>query len=155
MTSGPQEDWLLGDVKDWLRDRVDGGAKCPCCTQLAKVYRRHINGEMVRALAALYVRRYDNHNGYVHLPTIHPTRADSAKLVYWNLIEEEPVYRSDNGRAGWWRITSKGMEWLQGGSFVQKYARIYDGKLLGLEGGPWYVHDAVKDKFDLRELMER
>jgi hypothetical protein len=89
------------------------------------------------------------------LPTISPSRGgEPAKLVYWEMIEEEPKVREDGGRAGWWRITGLGIEWLHSRVSVPTYARVYDGRLLSLTGDPFWVKDAVKERFDLRELME-
>ena len=33
----------LSQAKDWLRVRLDEGAKCPCCAQHAKLYKRNRN----------------------------------------------------------------------------------------------------------------
>ena len=149
MTSHPTDNWLLCDVQDWVHDRVEDGVRCPCCGQFAKVYERRINASMVRALVALWRRGPD----WVHLPPVDPSHGEAARLSYWGLIEEEPTVREDGGRAGWWRITQKGNWWLEGRFPVQMYARIYNGRLLGFSGGPWFVQDAVRDKFDLQQLM--
>ena len=111
MSTPPDVAWTVADAKAWLRDRVDDGTRCPCCTQLAKVYKRQINGAMVRALVGLYRA---SHVGavFAHLPPIDPSHGDAAKLAYWGLIEEEPTVREDGGRSGWWRITPLGVDWL-------------------------------------------
>ena len=50
----PSDGETLGGARDWLRDRVEKGAKCPCCGQFAKVYRRTITSGMARALFMIW-----------------------------------------------------------------------------------------------------
>jgi hypothetical protein len=107
---------------------------------------------MVRALVGLYLTRHAE-DGYGFLPAIDPKTGDAAKMVHWGLIEEEKTRREDGGRAGWWRITPLGVQWLRNQTSVPRYAHIYDGRCLRLSGPPLTVADAVKQKFDLRELM--
>jgi hypothetical protein len=82
---------------------------------------------------------------------------EHGRLAYWGLIEEMgDVRREDGGRAGWWRVTRKGRDFIYGRIFVPWTALTYGGKtgsLLGFEGKPVSVHDCLKDKFDYRELM--
>jgi hypothetical protein len=145
------ESTAVAEARAWLRERVDHGERCPVCTQLAKVYRRSITSRSARSLIALY-RAVGRDWG--HLPTIlRDKQADEAKMAYWGLIEEERVRRPDGGRAGWWRVTAAGQEWLQGHSTVPKYARIYDGRCLGLEGPETTIHEALGTRFNLAELM--
>ena len=44
----------LGDAREWLRERVEHGARCPCCTQFAKVYERKLNSRMARQLITFW-----------------------------------------------------------------------------------------------------
>ena len=79
---------------------------------------------------------------------------EESKLRYWGLTEEEHTLRPDGGRAGWWRVTTKGETWVLNKALVPKYARIYDGRCLGLLGDPITIVDALGDKFNYRELMD-
>lgn len=74
-------------------------------------------------------------------------------MVHWGLIEEEPIVRPDGGRAGWWRITPFGQQFVLGNSTVPKYARLYDGRCLGLEGVPVTIRDCLGTKFNYADLM--
>lgn len=141
----------LRDAQDWLRDRVDDGAKCPCCTQYAKVYRRKINGAQARSLITIW-RRYGT--DWCHVPTVIPTGSrEESKLAHWNLMEELGEAREDGGRSGWWRITDVGAAYVLGEVSVPKYARIYDGRCLGFDGELQSIIDALGVKFNYRELM--
>jgi hypothetical protein len=91
----------------------------------------------------------------VHVPSIDPARGgDVAKLEFWGLIEEERVKREDGGRAGFWRVTERGEGFLKRRVMVQKYARIYDGRLLNLTGVMVTADDALGETFKLDDLME-
>lgn len=147
----------LSEVRAVLRTLVEEGHRCPCCTQLAKVYRRRINSSQARNLILTYrangrefgylqkVRRSANVNGR--------DNREESKLRYWGLIEEASTRRPDGGRAGWWRVTEKGEQWIHGRITVPKYARIYDTRCLQLLGDPVTIKDALGKRFDYNELM--
>jgi len=139
----------LEEAKDWLRDRVDDGARCPCCQQFAKVYRRKINSGMARALIQCYLI---GRGQYVHATEL--GSHETAQLQWWGLLEEQPAKRPDGGRTGWWRITPLGEDWMRGKARVPKYVAIYDGKLMAPPHGDWWgIREAVGTKFDLDDLM--
>jgi hypothetical protein len=147
-------DTLLSEAQQWLRDRVKKGADCPCCTRFTKVYNRKINSGMARALIEIYrAARTD----WVHKPTvlsgIGAAARDESLLRYWGLMEEETERRDDGGRAGWWRITDAGEQWVLGRTTVPKYARTYGSRCLGIEGDPQSIRDALGSKFNYDELM--
>ena len=115
----------------WVMKKAIEGIKCPICGRHVKVYRRKITNTMARSLIEMY-----NAHGmdWGHMPsTITSQRADEAKLQYWGLIEEETVKRPDGGRAGWWRVTEKGVDYIRGNTSLPKYVQIYNKKLLEVE----------------------
>jgi hypothetical protein len=148
------DDITLGEARAWLLDRVEAGACCPVCTQLAKVYdNRQINAGMAVSLIKMYrVGGTD----WVHVPTMVGARSrEEGKLAYWDLVEEATEKRPDGGRAGWWRITPRGERFTLNELRVPKYARVYDNRVLGFRGEPISIVDALKNKFDYNELMGR
>lgn len=155
MTTLPP-DTLLTDARDWLRDRLDDGEKCPCCTQFAKVYRRKINSGMAYALLRFYnaVGREWGHKPDV-LKGVGAAARDESLLRYWGLFEESTEQRDDGGRSGWWRVTEVGEDFALRRVRVPKYARIYDGRCLGLTGELIDIRDALGDRFSYEELMRR
>jgi hypothetical protein len=143
----------LREAQDWLRNQIEDGAKCPCCTQLAKVYRRTLTSQVVNVLIAMH--RHSGTN-WVNLPTLGLSRGDEAKARYWDLIEPMPDTTRDDGstRNGWWRLTAKGEAFVLNRITVPKYARVYDGRLLGLDDTESVsVIDCLGKKFNYRELM--
>lgn len=145
----------LEQAQEWLRKHVDEGAKCPCCTQLAKVYRRKINAGAARALVRMVVRYGEGE--WVHVPTtadFSRLGGEWAKLRFWGLVVEQPEVREDGGRAGYWQVTPLGRAFALGRARVPKYARIYDQRLLGLVDEQTVdIHDALGTKFNLEDLM--
>jgi hypothetical protein len=143
----------LDEARAWLRDRVDEGERCPCCTQRAQVYRRKITSASAWALVKLYRERGLD---WGHLPTILGRKqADEAKMVHWGLIEQAPMTRDDgSNRAGWWRVTPLGEAFVLGDVAVPKYARIYDSRCLGLDDSETVtIEDALGERFRYDDLM--
>ncbi len=141
----------LGEARAWMREQAaTQGARCPCCTQYAKVYKRL----MTPNIARLLVRAYREHGQtWFHATSLRDGTGDLAKLRYWRLLEESTERRADSGRAGWWRITDAGVAFIRTGATVPKYALIYDSYLLGHDGDQVGIRDALGERFDLAELM--
>lgn len=149
------DDMTLAEARDLLRTLVGKGHTCPCCAQYAKVYNRTITTQM--AISLLEFRREAPQGEWGHAPTILHNKkrpiGDFPKLRYWGLIEEEKVRRPDGGRAGWWRITQDGEDFIAGRIGVPQYAHIYDGRRLSLSGDLVLFADALGTPFDYTELM--
>lgn len=149
---GLPDDTPLGEARVWLIDgALAGGVKCPCCGQRAQVYRRTINSGMAKSLASMYAQRGTE---WINVPDDVGARSrEEGKLRYWGLVTEEGTPRTDGGRNGWWRVTEAGERFVLGQATVPKYALVYDGNCLGLVGDEVRIEDCVKDKFNLRKLL--
>ena len=148
----PTDEWTLGRTRAWLRARVETGSGCPCCEQFAKVYRRKITGSAAWALIQMW--RAGGHD-LVHVPTLlRRVTADESKLAYWGLTRSSEIRRDDGGKAGWWAVTELGRAWIYREATVPTYARVYDGRVLNLEGDPRTIVEALGTRFNYRELME-
>lgn len=143
----------LGDAQRWLADRAAGGARCPCCNQYAKVYRRQINSGMARSLIAMYL--HGPQGQWIHLPTQIGARSrEEGKLRYWGLVEEQiDIQRDDGGRAGYWRITPAGRNWVTGKTTVPKFVNVYNNTVLRTYGTETSITDALGTRFNYTELM--
>lgn len=109
---------------------------------------------MARSLIRMY-RTYGLEYGY--LPNLPADSREEGKLVHWGLVLEADETRPDGGRAGWWRVTERGEDFILRGLMVPKYILIYDSHCLGYENPIKVVsiRDALKKKFSLEELMGR
>lgn len=156
----------LEEARTWLRNRIDKGAKCPCCTQLAKIYRRKLSSSMAYVLMIM-VREYRLNGGaWMHVPSMlnrkglkphvaASVRGDWAKLVYWGLIEEEPKPDDDTTRrtSGSWRPTGAGIAFCNNAQTVPRYAYVFDGRALRMSEELTDIKQALGDRFDYEELM--
>lgn len=150
----------LGDARAWLRERVDDGEHCPCCTQLAKVYRRKLSSAAARTMILLAV--HGGRDRYVNLPRLLERFAPElssqggyATLAHWwGLIEQMPGVRDDgSAHVGLWRLTELGAMFVDRRARVPKYARLYDGRCLGFDGPTVGIEDALGTRFRYDDLM--
>lgn len=152
----PSDFQTLGQAKTWLRQRIHDGEKCPCCGQMAKIYRRRIHHTIARSLIQVYtLGKKRGAHGWVHVPTAIGPACEVGKARYWSLIEEAAEKRKDGGRAGWWRLTDNGKAFVEGRVKIRTHALIYDSRCLGMEGEYVSIQDALGSKFSYEELMGR
>jgi hypothetical protein len=149
----------LTEAKAWLRDRLDDGAECPCCTQYAKVYRRHLNSAMAYALL-LISKHFRKNEAWLHVPTflngqgVVARGGDFAKLVHWGLLEAQQGERDDgSSRVGYYVITPKGIAFVENRVRVPKFIRIYDGKPMKPSEERVNIIECLGKHFDYEELM--
>ena len=144
----------LAEARQRLGDALEEGTRCPCCDQHAQVYRRSIHSGMARALVAMY-RAHGTawQDKTATLRGLGSASRDESLLRYWLLLEEATEPRPDGGRAGWWRVTSIGEAFVTRGLRVQKYARVYDGRCLGLDGEPVSIVQCLGKRFNLAALL--
>jgi hypothetical protein len=176
-------DWSLRQAQIWIateiglnpssfpwRPRLDGSyellgkVRCPCCGQTCKCYRRPMTGTCAAVMIAMdgiARRRYRIPYPWLHVPTVakHHVRdaADQGGYrnlgFHWGLMEEESVLRPDGGRAGFWRLTPFGREWVRGQEKVPKYAYIYNNHTLAHDGEMLTVWDVLPVRFNYETLM--
>lgn len=148
----------LDAARAHIREQMrDGGAICPCCGQFARVYKRTIHRAMARWLLGLYrrwfndCRWYSTGEDWSRLIT-----ADAAKLAYWGLIQQKDHDPSDTKRrsSGLWQPTLRGIHFISGQLSVPKFAVVFNGQLLGLQGPNVMIETCLGKGFDYRELVE-
>jgi hypothetical protein len=147
------DDITLGQARQWLRDRIDEGARCPCCTQYAQVYRWSLYSTATAMLIRLY--RVGGIESFVESKSVKlPGQGgDATRLRFWGLVEQEPERRQDGGRSGWWRVTDQGRLFVLGAITIPKYAYVFDGRCLRFDGPPVSIRDALGTRFDYSEMM--
>lgn len=149
-----QTDWVdLDRSEKSLRAGVV--TSCPCCDSTLKIYQRSINATMARQLIKL-----SHFNGYTHtshlIPSGLPGSGDFTKLRYWGFIEEKSHDRKEHPEkrsSGYWRITPDGLEFVNLRIKAQKYAHVYQGKVIDFSGDMVSILKCLGDKFNYSELM--
>jgi len=151
----------LGEARQWLRDRVEEGAPCPCCKQFAKLYKRKIYSAMARMLITLYRLQCRSTERWHHVSDIGLKAGclyiggDFAKLIYWGLIEQRPKEEDDGDKrtSGYWRITADGIDFVLCKTTAMEYVRIYNGEQFDMYGREVDIEHCLGKKFKYSELM--
>ncbi|HYX22474.1 MAG TPA: hypothetical protein VFA98_16640 [Thermoanaerobaculia bacterium] len=164
---GDPSETTLKEAQEWLLQGVRKGVICPCCTQHAKVYSRTITNTMAYALI-LIERFFRRANEWLHVPSylndlgLDPKlaasiRGDWTKLRHWGLIEEKPEVRDDgSNRAGFYKITQRGVDFVHDRIQVRKFIYLYGSRVLDRPCDETIsIGDALGEKFHYRELMDR
>lgn len=136
------------------------GATCPCCDRYGKIYKRKLNSSMARSLIAFYVRDRAQPRKWVHalrlLQPLLPGSGDYAKLSKWDLLEEKYGDKDDgNPDNGYYRITGKGRQFVEGKIGLPKHIYIYNDQKVQVDGVDELtnIRKALGDAFNYDELM--
>lgn len=151
---------LLSEYKINLKVQAQVGTHCKACGQWCKVYRNKFNSSMARTLIWLYphfkkhplkwlhVGKYLIDN-YQRLPGVH------GKLCVFEMMEKnkdaEPLTGAKS--AGLYRMTGKGILFVENRITVPGYWTQYNGDVIGFDGDDIGIRDALGKHFDYAELM--
>ena len=143
----------LEEAKQYLRDRLEEGANCPCCTQFVKQWKHSVNASIASTLIKLY--NLGKEKEWVHVPTeINPKNGGMFSIAQvWDLIEPKLNDDTSKRSSGLWRLTKKGEDFVLNKIKIQKYAHIYEGKAYKFDGGVFSIQDALGKKFNYEELL--
>lgn len=150
------DDEPISSARARLAEKLDQGARCPCCGRVVRVYAKTMSGTMAVAvllLAWLHDERPELRGKFVHigrlvmsLPVDPRLRAiihgDTAKLAHWGLLE--------SGSKGYHRLTKRGLDFARGLIKIPASIVTYDDTFLGFEGDPIDIYEALGDRFNLR-----
>lgn len=152
----------LEEGKQYLRKRWKKGAKCPCCDQVVKLYKRKLDSAMVHGLVEMYrIHREKGNRDWLHIPTeftkrqINNSNAQISKLKYWNLIYEKPNDADESKRtSGYWRISGYGIQFIFKKILMPKYVYIFNQKKYGSSDDTMVnISACLGKKFNYSELM--
>jgi hypothetical protein len=147
----------LDQVRVWLRDLAESyePTNCPVCGQRVQIYKRGVHARMARDLIKLHLAGPQGE--WLYLPNVLGINGgDTAKLVYWLLIESDEGVREDgSNRVGWWRVTDLGRDFVRGSLAIPKQARVYNQRFLGYVDRETKItiKDALGKEFNYDELM--
>lgn len=158
------ETMTIQQARSLMRPELNHGVKCLCCGQRAQMYRRQLTSSMIMGLIILYNEARNKtipEYHYMHLenffkPLDVPSsvRGDIHKLRFWGFIEPADGDKEDgNPNNGFYRLTPKGIDFVNAKILVQKYVKIYNNTFYGFAGPEIDVHVAIKNKFNYTEMM--
>jgi hypothetical protein len=146
----------LAEARQRVQDNLRKGSVCPCCDQLAKQYRRKLNKGQAESLKAIYREGRGSERQPVHTPSLMKSavsREEGKMAMAWGLLEETDPPHEDGNRAGWWRVTRKGEQFVLGKISVPMYGYFYNQGFYGLEGDEVFIQDC-KARFKKNKLMD-
>jgi hypothetical protein len=152
----------LAEIKEYLRENYKDGCICPACKQVVKQYKRNISSTMAYCMI-IFVKHCRKHNqfGFVNFNkvlndlNITPTqRADWQKLVYFKLIEPETTTKGDP-KNGNYRIHARGFDFIEKDFLMPKFCNVYNGNVLGYSMEQITIREALKNKFNFDDLMNK
>ena len=141
--------------KRWVMENLEDGVICPCCNQFAKIYKRKLNSGMAITLIRIY-------NGvgvdWIHVKDFLRSNKfsnshDWTLLRYWGILQAKYAEQCDQKNNGYWRITQKGIDFIEKRVTVLSHVRLYDSNLLNLTGEQVTISDCLGSKFSYNELM--
>jgi hypothetical protein len=142
------------------------GTRCPCCKRYVREYERRISGSMVWALALVYdwyrkndttmqtFIKVDEYLRDIKGIPLSVMRGDFTKLPHWGLVERQKAIRKvGSDRAGYYRITNKGVQFLLGALAVPEFIVILDAKKIRESLNMVKIDACLTKKFNYQELM--
>ena len=142
----------LDKAKQKLRENFEAGIECPCCGRLVKAYKRKLNSGMARAL--IIIHKLTKDGTYIHVQNefvklgLKATTMDYAYAEKWKFIYADP------DQNGYWRITSKGSDFVYDEINVPEYCLVYNGKVYKWSDNDISIKTALTTSFDYAELMK-
>ena len=130
----PNRNSSLSEVWAWFRKRLDSGTKCPCCGRFAKNYRRTLTAKMAHGLT----RIEETHpKGWFDAKSLfkRSSARDWSVTKHWGLVKAKP------GKAGIWKLTKLGRQFVRGKVEVHRRATVFNDKCLGLDGDMVTIQD--------------
>ena len=132
------------------------GGSCPVCGRSGKIWKRGLNRAMVAALTVLYDKKTDEYTHYRddRVTAKFPSR-DFGTLAHWGLTEAKKGKKSDgNPGKGFYRITPKGRQFIEGKLSVQRYVYLYNDQMVHVEDDETItVREARGEDFHYDKLM--
>jgi hypothetical protein len=138
---------------DW-RYAIEGdGSHCPCCDRWGKIYPRHFNSSMARALLWLVGEGDD----WTDVPNTAPkwlTRTNQLPTVrWWGLIERQESDDPTVKHSGMWRPTERGSNFAHGRTTIPRMVFTYNAKVIRFGEEKMRVEEAFKTNFDYMQVM--
>jgi hypothetical protein len=149
----------IADAHKFIKENREDGCICPCCGKVAKVYKRKLNSGMCIELITLYklTKRSATNTFFHHTKFAKVTGGEISKLVNWGLVVEKTKDDEDitNDRiSGYWKITKKGINFVENRITVKSHVYLYNNELLGFSSLNANIIDCLGKKFSYHKLMK-
>jgi hypothetical protein len=153
----------LDEARRWVDENAPDGVICPCCKQVAKIYKRKLNRAMAYSLICIYrLRDEAGECGWIDVPRLLAKYGlvsvlrsrEYQKLCYWGLLEAVGEKREDGGKAGKYRLTNQGLLFVANKLALPRYVSLYNGAVIDVDATEKVtIREALGDRFNYEELM--
>ena len=135
-------------LRDWLKEHFKSGAECPVCRRLVHCYKRKLTVSIVRQLVKLYKKGGGWHNK--------DSWADTNISVYahprqWGLIEKKISDSEKKKSSGMWRITQKGIDFVEGRIAIPDAIFVYLNEVQGVSETRVKIAEVIEN-FDYSKI---
>jgi hypothetical protein len=139
---------------EWNTMITGDGGRCPCCNRWGRIYVRHLNVSMCKAV--VWLNKQQLKNGWVDIPQRAPKwllRTNQlATMRWWDLIERKPSEDPAKKHSGLWRVTEQGDRFALGLMRKRRSVLTYDGHVVDRTGPLLRISDVIED-FDYSQVM--
>lgn len=151
----------IDEARDYLRKHWEDGCKCPACGQHVQLYDYKLFATSAYALILLYRLGKNSSDKYFHISEYAESNQSKARaphfaeLRFWGLIEKAPNNDPAKKSSGYWAITDKGKQFVEGELQVQSRILVYNNKFQGYSKKSELItiKQALNNRFDYSELM--
>lgn len=138
--------------KEYLRDNWSEGVHCPCCKQYVRLWKHCINSAITRTLIDMQ-RRHKKGQEWIHIMHDIGITTMYGIAEFWDLIEPHPKCEDGKRASGMWRLTSKGISFVDGFSDIPRYAYVFNNKVYDFSRDRIWVEESLGKKFNYQELL--
>lgn len=145
----------IEEARQFVESNRKEGCKCPACDQFCKEYNYNLNLSIALALIKLYKFHQDG-TTWVHVNTqLRQVSGGYFSLAkWWGLIVQKKKDGDESKRvSGYWALTRKGIDFVEGKLAVPSYVEMYNGEVLGFSEYNMTISDCLGSKFNYRDLM--
>lgn len=146
-------DRTLHEARAQVEQAAWDGIECPCCGQLAKIYKRKFNSNMAVFLISLVQMTLTEPNGWVHHSQCKYRGRDYSYIEAWGLAGTRPSRDSEKRMSGYWKPTPMGLAFTMEQLLIPSHIHLYNNIVVGVEQTKVTIRDALGDKFNYDELM--
>jgi len=151
----------IDEAKRWLKRVVHEGARCPCCGQFARVYKRKLLPDLAAILIFIYREALQHPDQeWIHVPTLLSRDArvsrmggEYARASLWGLIQAKPGEAADAESSGYYKLSDRGVAFVDCNLTVSEYVWVYNGTRIDEEGRMLTIRDILGLKYSYEELM--
>jgi len=149
---------LLSDYPELRSMLEQKNSTCPCCSQKVNMCSYKIYDSS--ALALIKLKQLNDKKAqpyhvydFAEAKVLHVRASHYADLRHWGLIEPFKSNDPKKKSSGFWKITQKGIDFVEGKIRLPEKIRMYNNTFFGYDGEEIDIIHALGQKFNYYEIM--